>query len=165
MVDSSGPANETAPAGSPTPAAPNLDDPEQLIAAVREVSLILMGNGLPRQSMSQLQKMLRENVGDFPWQEVTRRILTEPVDMQRIVQQALAAQRDWIWRGGRETPGPSAGHRAKGFVAKICAQTIFLAIWAIVIVVTLVVLKHGNPSIDIYGVLEWLYQTFPSLRR
>jgi len=147
----------------PDAGAPDLDDPEQLLRAVQDVSLRLLAGGVSASTMSQLQRMLRDNVGDFPWREVTARVLAEPVDQQRLVQQGLAAQRDWIWRGGRERPGPSLGRRAKGLLAKICAQTIFLTIWAAVLVIALIVLKHGT-GFDVYDGLEWLYQMFPAWR-
>lgn len=144
-------------------AQPDLDDPAQLVAAVREVSMRLLGGGVPRASMTQLQKLARENVGDYPWRDVTKRILAEPIDEQRLVQQALTQQRDWIWRGGRETPGPGIGYRTKSVVAKLVAQTIFLSIWALVLAITLLALKHKF-GFDVYQLLELLYSTFPSLR-
>ena len=156
---SGGPGNP--PAGGS--AAPDLDDPAQLVAAVREVSLRLLGGGVPRSTMTQLQKLARENVGDYPWRDVTKRMLAEPIDEQRLVQQALLQQRDWIWRGGRETPGPGIGYRTKGFFAKLVAQTIFLSIWALVLAVTLLALKHKF-GFDLYQVLDFLYATFPALK-
>ena len=61
--------------------------------------------------------------------------------------------------------GEPMRYRAKGLLAKLCAQAIFLTIWAVVIVITLIAVKHGFPDFDIYGVLDWLYETFPSLKR
>lgn len=162
------PAGSGSSGGQPSPSAgapavPDLDDPAQLVAAVREVSLRLLGGGVQRSTMTQLQKLARDNVGDYPWRDVTRRILAEPIDEQRLVQQALVQQRDWIWRGGRETPGPGIGYRTKGFFAKLVAQTIFLSIWALVLAVTLLALKHKF-GFDLYQVLEFFYSTFPSLK-
>lgn len=145
------------------PGALDLEDPAQLEVAVREVALRLLAGGVSRATISQLQRMMRENVGDYPWQEVTRRILAEDVDAQTLVQRGLTAQRDWIWRGGRETPGPSLSHRTKGFFAKLVAQTIFLLIWAVVLVAGLLLLKHLT-GIEIYAALDWLYSLFPSLQ-
>lgn len=159
MVGSDAPG--TPPAGA---TGPDLDDPQQLLDAIRDVSLRLIAGGVPRPAMTQLQKLLRENIGDYPWQQVTQRILAEPVDYQKLVQQALGAHRDWVWRGGREKPAPSLAHRGKGLLAKICAQAIFLAIWAIVVVIALLAIKHGFPNFDIYAALDWLYDTFPSLK-
>jgi hypothetical protein len=154
---------ENTDASGPGPAEPDLDDPQQLEAAVREVSLRLMAGGVSRSTMKQLQKQLRETVGDHPWQDVTRRILAEPVDSQRLVQQGLSAQRDWVWRGGRETPGPSMGRRTKGFFARITAQMIFLSIWAVIVVAALLALRLKFPGFDIYRVLGWLHDMFPEL--
>ncbi|MCA8950555.1 MAG: hypothetical protein KDE27_13710 [Planctomycetes bacterium] len=152
------------PVAGPGSTGPDLDDPAALERAVREVALRLMAGAVPRATMTRLQKLMRENVGDYPWQEVTRQLLAESVDEQQLVQQGLNAQRDWVWRGGRETPRPPLGHRTKGFFAKICAQTIFLLIWAVVVVIALLALRHTT-GLDIYAGLRWLYEMFPNLRR
>jgi hypothetical protein len=157
--------NQESPGSSAAPQGPDLDDPQQLLDAVREVALRLLAGGVPKSTIAQLQRLLRDNVGDVPWREMTRRILAEPADHQRLVQQGLAAQRDWIWRGGRETPGPSVGRRAKGCLARLVAQAIFLSIWAVLIVLALLALRHRFPDFQIYWLLDWLYEQFPQLRR
>ena len=35
----------------------------------------------------------------------------------------------------------------------------------VIVVITLIALKHGFPDVDIYGVLDWLYEMFPSRKR
>jgi hypothetical protein len=42
----------------------------------------------------------------------------------------------------------------------LCAQLIFGAIYALVIVVLLLLLKHRWPELDVYRVLYWFQETF-----
>ncbi|MGB3968628.1 MAG: hypothetical protein WBO45_17975 [Planctomycetota bacterium] len=109
--------------------------------------------------MDQLRRTLDASPSEFPWQVVTQAILAEAVDPQRLVQQGLAAQRDWIVRGGRERPGPGLAHRAKGLLARLCAQVIFGVLFATVLVTALLLLKYKT-GFDIYCVLTWFQQTF-----
>jgi hypothetical protein len=149
---------------SPTPPDPQLPPdlarPDDTLTAVAGTSLRLMAGAVSKRTMEQLQRTLQASPAEFPWQVVTQAVLAEPVDEQRLVQQGLVAQRDWILRGGRETRGPSLGHRTKGLLARLCAQLIFGAVYAIVIVVLLLLLKHKFPGFDIYRVLTWFQQTF-----
>jgi hypothetical protein len=140
--------------------APDLARPDEALDAVSKASLRLMAGAVSRRTMDQLQRTLQQSPSEFPWQVATQAILAEPVDPQRLVQQGLAAQRDWILRGGRETPGPGVGHRAKGFLARLCAQLIFGAIYAVVILALLLLLKHKFPDFDIYRVLSFFQRTF-----
>ncbi len=55
--------------------------------------------------------------------------------------------------------------QAKGLVAKLLAQLIFLGIFSLVMLVALLLLKHKMPDFDIYRVLAWLYETFPKLKK
>jgi len=128
--------------------------------AVAQASLRLMAGAVSKRTMDQLQRTLQQSPAEFPWQVATQAILAEPVDPSRLVQQGLVAQRDWILRGGRETPGPGIGHRAKGLLARLCAQLIFGALYAIVIVALLLLLKHKLPGFDIYRVLAWFQSAF-----
>jgi hypothetical protein len=82
-------------------------------------------------------------------------VLAEPADPQQLVQKGLRAQRDWIVRGGREVPRPGVGHRAKGLLARICAQVIFFAIYSAAVLILLLLLKHKVPGLDIYRILDW----------
>jgi hypothetical protein len=134
--------------------------PDNTVDAVARANLRLMAGAVSKRTMEQLQRTLQQNPSEFPWQVVTQALLAEPVDEQRLVQQALVAQRDWIVRGGRETPRPGLGHRAKSLLARLCAQLIFGVVYAIVIVVLLLLLEHLNPDLDISRVLRWFQQTF-----
>lgn len=143
-----------------TPTPPDLARPDETLTAVASASLRLMAGAVSKRTMEQLKRTLQQSPAEFPWQVVTQAVLAEPVDEQKLVQQGLAAQRDWIVRGGRETPGPGIGHKAKGLLARLCAQLIFGAIYAVVIVVLLLLLKHKMPNVDIYRLLAWFQQAF-----
>lgn len=144
---------------------PDLSHPEQALEAVGGVSLRLMAGTVSKKTMDQLQRTLQQSSAEFPWQVVTQAILAEPADPQKIVQQGLRAQRDWILRGGREVPGRTIGTKAKGLLAKLCAQMIFLALFALVLWIALLLLKHKMPEFDIYKPLYWLYEMFPAQPR
>ncbi|MBM4060431.1 MAG: hypothetical protein FJ265_04940 [Planctomycetes bacterium] len=144
---------------------PDLARPDAASRAVGEASLRLLAGAVSRKTMDQLRRTLQQSTAEFPWQVVTQAILAEPVETQRLLQQGLQAQRDWIMRGGREEPGTPVRVRAKGLLAKLCAQAIFLSLFSVVLIVALLLLKYKIPGFDIYRVLEWLYELFPSLRR
>jgi len=144
---------------------PDLPHPEQALEAVAGVSLRLMAGTVSKKTMDQLQRTLQQSSAEFPWQVVTQAILAEPGDPQKIVQQGLRAQRDWILRGGREVPGRTIATKAKGMFAKLCAQMIFLALFSLVLWVALLLLKHKMPEFDLYKPLHWIYELFPSQPR
>jgi hypothetical protein len=156
------------PAGSlpnpSEPAAHDRDQPDATIQAAGAVSLRLMAGAVPKRTLEQLKRTVQQSPAEYPWQVVTQVVLAEPVDPQRLVQQGLAAQRDWILRGGRETPGPGLAHHTKSFFARLVAQLIFGLVYAVVIVVLLLLLKHKLPDFDIYRVLTWCQQTFGGKR-
>lgn len=143
-----------------TPTPPDLARPDDTLGAVAGASLRLMAGTVSKRTMEQLKRTLQQSPAEFPWQVVTQAVLAEPVDEHKLVEQGLKAQRDWILRGGRETPGPGIGHRTKGLLARLCAQLIFGAIYTVVILVVLLLLKHKVPGFDIYRVLTWCQQTF-----
>lgn len=130
--------------------------PEATLDAVAHASLRLMAGSVSARTLGQLRRTLEASPAEYPWQVATQAILAEPVDPQRLVQQGLAAQRDWILRGGREKPGPTIGRRAKGLLARLCAQLVFGVLYAVVIVAILVLLKHRYDGVDIYRVLDWV---------
>jgi hypothetical protein len=138
----------------------DLDAPDATLQAVAGVSLRLMAGTVSKKTLENLRRAVQASPAEYPWQVATRAILAEPAEPQRLVQQGLVAQRDWILRGGRETPGPRLSTRTKGLVARICAQLIFGLIYAVVIVVLLLLLKHKLPDWDIYRLLGWFQQLF-----
>ena len=143
--------------------APDLEQPEDTHRAVAEVSMRLLAGAVDRRTLEQLKRTVQASPAEFPWQVVTQAVLANPTDAQQVVQAALVAQRDWILRGGRETPRP-LGRRAKGLLAKFCAQLIVLGVTAFVVVLALLLLKHRFPEFDIYRVLTWVQDLFGARR-
>ena len=139
---------------------PDLTEAEQTLRSVSDVSLRLLAGTVSKQKMERLRRTVEQSTAEFPWQIVTQAVLAEEVDPQRLVQQGLAAQRDWILRGGRTAKGPSITHRTKGFVARLTAQLIFFVIFLVVIVAALLVLKFKLPDFDIYRILTWIEGLF-----
>lgn len=135
---------------------PDLTEGEQTLRAISDVSLRLMAGTVSKAKLEQLRRTVEQSTAEFPWQVVTQTVLAEEVDEQRLVQQGLAAQRDWILRGGRTAKGPSITHRTKGFVARLVAQLIFAVIFFVVILVGLLLLKYKLPEFDIYRILTWI---------
>jgi hypothetical protein len=139
---------------------PDLAQPDETLDAVAAVSLRLMAGAVQKRTMDSLRQAVQASPSEYPWQVVTQAILAEPADPQRLVQQGLVAQRDWILRGGRETPGPRLSTQAKGLLARLCAQLIFGLLYAAVIIGLLLLLKHKLPWFDIYRVLGWFQELF-----
>ena len=135
---------------------PDLSDPGQTLRAVGEVSLRLMAGQVSKPKMAQVRRVVEESPSEFPWQSVTKAILEDDVDEQSLVQQGLTAQRDWILRGGRVAKGPGIRHKAKGFLATLFAQLIFVTILTVLILLALLLLKYKMPEWDIYRVLGWV---------
>lgn len=139
---------------------PDLQQPDETMAAVAGVSLRLLAGAVTKRTMEQLKRTVDQSPAEYPWQVVTQVVLSEPVEPQRLVQQGLQAQRDWIVRGGRETPSRPLTQQAKGLVAKVVAQMVFLGVYTAVVVVALLALKYRFPGVDIYRVLGWLSSAF-----
>lgn len=154
------PPESALPPVPPTPpAAPSPDatsQPHETVEAIGAVSLRLLAGAVPKRTMEQLQRTVQQSAGEYPWRVVTQAVLAEPVDEHALVQQGLKAQRDWIVRGGRERPAPPVSQRAKRFVARLVAQTIFCAVWTLVVIAVLLLLKHKLPEVDIYRLLGWI---------
>lgn len=138
---------------------PDLTEGEQTLRAVSDVSLRLMAGAVSKPKMAQLRVTVEGNENEYPWQAVTQSVLSEEVDEQRLVQQALAAQRDWILRGGRTAKGPSITRRAKGLLARFVAQLIFAVIFTAIILVALVVLEI-KLGWNLYDVWPWILGLF-----
>jgi hypothetical protein len=141
---------------------PDLTDAEQALRAVSEASLRLMAGSVSKPTMVQMRRVAEQSDGPYPWQEITQGLLAEDVDEQRLVQQGLTAQRDWILRGGRQNKAPGIGRRAKGMVATLLAQLIFVTILAVLILISLLILKYKLPEWDIYRITEWVQDLFGS---
>ena len=144
-------SQEPSPSGSPSGSS------EEIVGQVSAVALRLMAGTVSRRTFEGLQRTVAASPAEYPWQVVTKVVLSEPVDDQKVLQQALRAQRDWVLRGGREQPGKSAATHAKTFLAKLIAQLLFAALFGLVLVVGLLVVKYKWPEMDIYRLLDWIY--------
>jgi hypothetical protein len=145
---------------SPLPAPPQHDD---TMAAIAAVSVRLLAGAVRPRTLSALQRTVLSSPAEYPWQVVNQVVLAEPAEPGDLAQKALRAHRDWILRGGRETPGKPLSLRAKTLVAKVLAQLIFLAVYSLAVLVLLLLIKHKWPSADVYRLLAWLYEVFPGL--
>ena len=135
--------------------APDLAQGDETLKAVSEASLRLMAGTVSKPKLAQLRIAVESSESEYPWQDVTKAILSEDVDGQRLIQQGLAAQRDWVLRGGRVAKGPSVSHRAKGFLARLMAQMIIGVVMTVLIVAGLLLIEYRFPACDI----DWLLDT------
>jgi hypothetical protein len=140
---------------------------DPVFSRICESTTRLTAGVVPRPTMKELQKTAHAETAEYPWEAVVDRILRDPVDTGTLTQQALRAQRDWVVRGGREAPGRGAGSKAKSFVvrtsAKLLARLIFLAVLLPVVVLLLVLIKQKWPDLDIYRILLWMQDTWPTM--
>lgn len=137
-------------------ASPDPGRPEEVHDAVAHAALRLLAGAVPRATLERVKREVEKAGAAYPWEAATRALLAEPVEPQQLVQQGLAAQRDWILRGGREAPKPGLARKAKGFFARLLAQLVFGVLYAVVIAAVLVLLKFQNPAIDLYIAVDWL---------
>lgn len=131
--------------------------------AVAAVAMRLMAGGVSRKLMDTLQRTVRQNPVEYPWQVVNQAILAEAGDDQKLVQQALRAQRDWILRGGRENPGRPMGVRAKTLLAMLLSRVLFFGVYTLAVCVLLILLKQKLPWFDLYAILRWLQDVWPAV--
>lgn len=137
---------------------------DPVLRRVADASLYLMAGAVSRPKMASLQRSVRDAAGEYPWEQVVDGILDEPVDPQKLAQQGLRAQRDWVLRGGRETPGPSMKARGKGCLAGILARLFFFAMYTVAVVLMLLVIRHRWDDMNLYRLLDWAYDVFPSIK-
>jgi len=136
--------------------------PDPVFSRICEVSARLMGGAVHRSTMKDIQKVVRSERGSYPWEAVVDRVLSEQVGSAELTKMALKSQRNWVVRGGRETPSPRLRHQAKSFVAKMLTRLIFMTILITSLVILLVVCKLCWPAVDIYAANDWLSMTWPS---
>lgn len=127
-------------------------DDGRLLADAGAISLRLMAGAVSRRTFDQLRPVVHQG-GDVQG-VIQAAILGEAVDSKQMLAKAAAAQREWILRGGR-TRGPSLGFRAKSLLARLCAQLIISALYAVLVLTALLLLKHHDASWDLYRVLPW----------
>lgn len=141
---------------------PQTTEPDPIFSRICETSTRLMGGAVNRSTMKKLQKLVRADGDSYPWEEVVDRVLAEEMAPAELTKTALKSQRDWVVRGGRQTPGKSVRHHAKSLLAKVLAKLIFMVILMACIIVLLVLCKLRWPEIDIYAANEWLAEAWPS---
>ncbi len=122
-----------------------------------------MAGAVPRKTMNSLQKVVQARRKDYPWESVLDSILESPMASDRLVHQGLRAQRDWIMRGGRETPRKRLAVQGKTLLAWLIARTLFFVLFTGAVCALLVLLKQVAPKMDLYIVLNWLQQGFPGV--
>lgn len=120
------------------------------IEGIAGVSLRLLAGTVSRKTLDGLKRTVLASPDEYPWRVVNQVVLGESVDEQDLAQKGLRAQRDWILRGGRETPGKPLGLQAKTLLAKVVAQALFGLLFALALVVLLLVVNHKWPNINIY---------------
>ena len=131
------------------------------LAQTAAVSLRLMAGMVPRKTLQAVQRMAVESTGEYPLQSIHDAVLAEPVDPNELLRRGILAERDWVARGGRETPGPGLKRRAKGFLAKVLAQLIVFSITLALAVVVLLLVKYRWPELDVYRLLEMIRPFLP----
>ena len=130
---------------------------------IGEAALRLMAGQVSRTTMNACQELVRGQPQNYPWEQVTDRLLADPVAPADLVQPGLRAQRDWVVRGGRETPGHGLRLRAKTGLAKLLVRALFFMLYLLVVLSLLLLLKQKWPAVDIYSGLRWLQHTLPGL--
>jgi hypothetical protein len=137
--------------------------PDPVFSRICESSARLMAGLVNKSTIKELQKTVNSSASDYPWEVVVDRVLRDPVEPSKFTTQALRSQRDWVVRGGRETPGKGIRRHTKTFVARMLARLIFLAILIPAVVMLLVLVKHKWPDVDIYRILGWLKEVWPAV--
>lgn len=145
------------PASGPMPGS------HESIEGIAGVSLRLLAGTVSRKTLDGLKRTVLASPDEYPWRVVNQVVLGESVDEQDLAQKGLRAQRDWILRGGRETPGKPLGLQAKTLLAKVVAQALFGLVFALVLVVLLLVVNHKWPNINIYQLWADLRSTVVGL--
>ena len=136
---------------------------DPIFSSICESTTRLIAGAVSRSTMKELQKTVNAATTVYPWEVVVDRILREQVDQTELTERALRAQRDWVVRGGRQTPGKGLTYKTKSLVARLLARVVFLAILIPVVVTLLVLVKQKWPEFDIYRILLWLQNTWPSM--
>ncbi len=138
-------------------------DDDEVFQRICESSTRLMAGCVTPGTMRELQRWVLETPDTYPWEGVVDRILEEHAADERVSQQALRAQRDWVVRGGRGPCTPSVRMRAKRGIAWVLARLIFAVLLIAMSIVVLLLLKFRWPELDIYHVVDWARATWPAL--
>lgn len=142
-------------AGAPVPH-PSSSEPPQLaqrLAEAGDISLRMLAGAVGKRTFESLRSELP--AAPDAHAVLHRAVLAERVEPEHLLQKGLAAQLEWVARGGRLAQ-PRLAFRSKRLLARLCAQMVISAIYAVLFLTTLFALKHHDPDWDVYRVLDWL---------
>lgn len=123
-----------------------------------------MAGRVTRSRMKVLQKLVADHPDQYPWEAVVEEVLREDIPAPDLSRDALRAQRDWVVRGGRETPGKSLGQKSKGLLARLLVQLLVMGIF-LAIFLAIALLANIRWDVDIYELKKYLLDWFPALAR
>lgn len=144
------------------------------VARVAETSLRMMAGAVTPPTRKRIRAMAEGASAAYPWTEVVEAVLADPVDPSVLVQMGLAAQRDWVVRGGGAVAAASAppprsapglGYRLKRFLAVNLARLLFHAVFAVALIVLLILIRKTWPALDIYALADRVVEFARSLAR
>jgi len=134
------------------------------VIRVSESALRLMAGQVPKATLAELRRRVEDQqAAGFPWEAVVDQINSLPVETKDLLSAGLRAQRDWIVRGGRETPGRPLRYHAKKGAAYVVSRLLLALLYILGTVALLLLAKQKWPGFDIYAVLTWLQKTLPGL--
>lgn len=124
----------------------------QRLAEAGEISVRLLANAVGKRTFETLRSQLP--TASDPHAVLHQVVAAEPAEPASLLAKALAAQRDWVARGGRVAPVRLA-FRGKRLLAQLCAQLVISAIYAALFLTALFALKYHNETWDVYRLLAW----------
>lgn len=125
----------------------------QRLAEAGEISLRLLAGAVGKRTFEALRSQLP--AASDAHAVLHQALTAERVEPAQLLQKGLAAQREWVARGGRIAQ-PRLAFRGKRLLAHLCAQLVVSAIYAALFLTTLFALKYHNPDWDVYRLLTWL---------
>ena len=163
--------NDSTPS-DPAHADPLRSDPghssDPTVARVAEVTLRMVAGAVPAATVRELERIRDEATASYPWERVVDRVLRDPVEKHELVRRGLAAQRDWVARGGRFTPKRSLTGRARTagrrLLASLLVKLFVFLLYTLAVVVLLLLLKARWEWFDIYRALEWAPELVERIR-
>lgn len=143
---------------------PSFAEQDRTVARVAETALRMMAGSVGPATQRRLRELCEARTEAYPWEDVVRAVLAEPLDASQLVQRGLQAQRDWIQKGGTPVAtsrgegraGPARArprllYSIKRWLAIQTARALFYSLFAIVLVVLLILLRRVWPAVDIYA--------------
>lgn len=125
----------------------------QRLAEAGEISLRLLAGAVGKRTFEVLRSRLPTATDAHA--VLHQAVAAEQVEPAQLLQKGLAAQREWVARGGRIAK-PRLAARGKRLLAQLCAQLVVSAIYAVLFLTTLFALKYHDPDWDVYRLLTWL---------